>query len=69
VNDPVDWPTVTRWHLAVAAAEALDALTDHLNPLFTEDDWDAQWAADLERAADTVHTILADTRRRLEGTP
>ncbi len=66
MTDPVDWPTLTRWHLAVAAAEALDALTDHLNPLFTDDDWDADRAAELHRAADTVHNILADAHRRLD---
>jgi hypothetical protein len=61
-----DWPTLTRWHLAVAAAAALDALTDHIDPMFTEDDGDAQWAADLERATDTVHNILTDAHRRLD---
>ncbi len=64
-----DWPILTRWHLAVAAAAALDSLRDYLNPTFTDDDRDADRAAELNQAVDTVHNILADARRRLEGTP
>jgi hypothetical protein len=61
----IDWDPVTRLRLAAAASNALGDLREHIDE---DDDWDAQWAAELNQAADTVHNIHKDARRRLKGT-
>ncbi len=58
-----DWDPVARLRLAAAASNAIGDLREHIDE---HDDWDAQWVDQLERAADTVHNIHKDARRRLD---